>query len=363
MAHQISAQPGIMSVTPYVGGEGKTHGANHVTKLSSNENLLGPSPRAVEAYREISGNLATYPDGGHTALRQAIADVHGLRADRIICGAGSDEILSLLCQAYAGPGTEIVHTEHGFAMYAIYAKVAGSTPVVVKEDTRHTDVDALLAAVTDRTRLMFVANPNNPTGTLIPDAEIERLAASLPPHVLLVMDGAYAEFVREPGYDGYASLVKQRENVVMTRTFSKVYGLGALRVGWAFGPEHVIDVLGRVRGPFNVTAAALAAAEVAVRDTEWTEHCVIQNEVWREWLARQLARAGIASDPSHGNFICARFPDAATAQAADEALRKRGLIVRDVQGYNLPGCLRITIGDETATRAVADTLTQFMASR
>ncbi|SOH92926.1 histidinol-phosphate aminotransferase [Monaibacterium marinum] len=363
MAHQISAQPGIMSVTPYVGGEGKTHGANHVTKLSSNENLLGPSPRAVEAYREISGNLATYPDGGHTALRQAIADVHGLHADRIICGAGSDEILSLLCQAYAGQGTEIVHTEHGFAMYAIYAKVAGSTPVVVKEDTRHTDVDALLAAVTDRTRLMFVANPNNPTGTLIPDAEIERLADSLPPHVLLVMDGAYAEFVREPGYDGYASLVKQRENVVMTRTFSKVYGLGALRVGWAFGPEHVIDVLGRVRGPFNVTSAALAAAEVAVRDTEWTEHCVIQNEVWREWLARQLARAGIPSDPSHGNFICARFPDAATAHAADEALRKRGLIVRDVQGYNLPGCLRITIGDETATRAVADTLTQFMASR
>jgi len=363
MTHRINAQPGILDVTPYVGGEGKTHGANHVTKLSSNENPLGPSPRAVEAYTALAANIATYPDGSHFALRTAIAEVHGLRADRIICGCGSDEILSLLCQAYAGPGTEIVHTQHGFAMYAIYAKVAGSTPVVVAEDMRRTDVDALLAVVTDRTRLVFVANPNNPTGTLIPDAEIERLADSLPPHVLLVMDGAYAEFVREPGYDGYAGLVGRRDNVVMTRTFSKVYGLGALRVGWAYGPDHVIDVLNRVRGPFNVTAAGLAAAEAAVRDTEWTEHCVIQNEVWREWLARQLARAGIDSDPSHGNFICARFPDVDTAKAADAALRQRGYIVRDVQGYDLPGCLRITIGDETATRAVADILTKFMAAR
>lgn len=363
MAHQIDAQPGIMDVTPYVGGEGKTHGANHVTKLSSNENPLGPSPRAVEAYKALAGDLAVYPDGNHTALRTAIGEVHGLDAKRIICGSGSDEILSLLCQAYAGPGTEIVHTEHGFAMYAIYAKVAGSTPMVVREDARRTDVDNLLAAVTDKTRLVFVANPNNPTGTLIPDAEIERLAEALPPHVLLVMDGAYAEYVREPGYDGYAALVDRRENVVMTRTFSKVYGLGALRVGWAYGPDHVIDVLNRVRGPFNVAGAGLAAAEAAVRDTGYTEHCVIQNEVWREWLARQLARAGIESDPSHCNFICARFPDVETARGADAALRQRGIIVRDVQGYNLPGCLRITVGDETATRAVADILTRFMAAR
>ena len=363
MTQPIQPQPGILDVKPYVGGEGKTHGANRVVKLSSNENPHGPSPRAVAAYADLAGHLATYPDGNHLALREAIADVHGLEAERILCGNGSDEILSLLCQAYAGPGLEIVHTEHGFAMYAIYAKVAGSTCVVVREDTRRTDVDAILAAVTERTRLVFVANPNNPTGTLIPDAEIARLAEALPPHMLLVMDGAYAEFVREPGYDGYAGLVRRRQNVVMTRTFSKVYGLGGLRVGWIYGPGHVIDVLNRVRGPFNVTAAGLAAAEAAVRDTAYTEHCVIQNEVWRDWLARQLARAGIESDPSHGNFICARFPDPETAKAADQALRQRGLIVRDVSGYNLPGCLRITIGDEAATRAVADTLASFMAAR
>ncbi|WP_316013870.1 histidinol-phosphate transaminase [Roseobacter sp. HKCCA0434] len=363
MTQQIAPQPGILDVTPYVQGEAGTPGANRVVKLSANENPLGPSAAAQEAYRALSGELAVYPDGGHGALRRAIADLHGIDADRIVCGAGSDEILSMLCQAYAGPGLEILHTEHGFAMYAIYGKIAGATPVVVPEDTRRTDVDAILAGVTERTRLVFLANPNNPTGTLIPDAEIERLADSLPPHVLLVMDGAYAEFVREPGYDGYASLVDRRDNVVMTRTFSKAYGLGGLRIGWAYCPAHVADVLSRVRGPFNVTAAALAAAEAAVRDTAWTEHCVIQNEVWREWLARELRRAGIESDPSHANFICARFPDPATAKAADAALRDRGLIVRDVSGYNLPGCLRITVGDEAAVRAVADTLTRFMASR
>ncbi|QPH52646.1 histidinol-phosphate transaminase [Pontivivens ytuae] len=362
MTHQIAPQPGILDVIPYQGGESKVHGANRVVKLSSNENLLGPSQRAIDAYRRVGDGLNIYPDGSHAELRRAIGEVHGLDPARLICGAGSDEILSLLCQAYAGPGTELVHTEHGFAMYAIYGKVAGATPVVVKEKNRETDVDALLAGVTDKTRLLFVANPNNPTGTLIPDAEIARLADSLPPHVLLVLDGAYSEFVREPGYQPL-SIVEGRDNVVMTRTFSKVYGLGALRIGWAYAPAHVIDVLNRVRGPFNVTAAALAAAEAAVRDTEWTEHCVIQTEIWREWLARELRRAGIESDPSHCNFICARFPDDATAKAADKALRERGLIVRDVSGYNLPGSLRITIGDEASMRGVADTLTRFMAAR
>ncbi|RED11997.1 histidinol-phosphate transaminase [Pontivivens insulae] len=357
-------QPGILDVTPYVGGDGgHGTGANRPIKLSSNENPLGPSPNAVEAYKEVAGDLATYPDGGQTALRRAIADIYKLDADRIVCGAGSDEILSLICQAYAGPGTELIHTEHGFAMYSIYGRIAGATPVVVPEDERKTDIDAILGAVTERTRLVFLANPNNPTGTLIAQSEIDRLARSLPPHVVLVLDGAYAEFVREPGYDPGIALVDGARNVIMTRTFSKVYGLGSLRVGWGYASAEIIDVLNRVRGPFNVASPALAAAEAAVRDVEYTEHCVIQNEIWREWLARELSRAGLPSDPAHGNFLCVRFADQATANAADMALKAKGLIVRDVSGYNLPGCLRITIGDESATRAVARTLTQFMAER
>lgn len=217
-----------------------------MVKLSSNENPLGPSPAAVEAYRRAAYDLHRYPSSDHSALRTAIAEVLGLDAGRIICGAGSDEIIAFLCQAYAGPGTEVVHTEHGFAMYRISALAAGATPVEVPERERVTDVDAILAACTDATRLVFIANPNNPTGTMIGLAEIERLAEGLPPQALLVLDGAYAEYVE--GYDGGAALVDRRDNVVMTRTFSKLYGLGGLRIGWGYGPAHVIDVLNRVRG-------------------------------------------------------------------------------------------------------------------
>lgn len=354
----IIPQPGILEITPYVAGKSAAKGGNRVTKLSSNENPLGPSPLAKEAYIEAAGTLEVYPSSDHAGLRAAIASVHGLNAARIICGAGSDEVIAFLCNTYAGPGDEVLYTEHGFSMYAISALAAGATPVVAPEAERHADVDSLLAACTERTKLVFLANPNNPTGTMISESEVERLADGIPEQALLVLDGAYVEFTQ--GFDGHASLVETRDNVVMTRTFSKIFGLGGARVGWGYGPAHVIDALNRVRGPFNVSAAALAAGEAAILDTEYTSHCRAENAKWREWLREALGAIGIPSDPSHANFILAHFADASTAEAADEYLKTHGLVVRNVAGYGLAEFLRITIGDEIACRAVASTLAEFM---
>jgi histidinol-phosphate aminotransferase len=294
-------------------------------------------------------------------LRAAIGEVHGLDPARIVCGAGSDEIISFLAQAYAGPGTEVIHTEHGFGMYRISALAAGATPVEVRESTRKVDVDAILAACTARTALVFVANPNNPTGTMLDPSEVARLAAGLPPQALLVLDGAYADYVE--GFDGHAGLVDARDNVVMTRTFSKIYGLGGLRVGWGYGPAHVVDVLNRVRGPFNLSTAALQTAEAAVRDTAWAARCRAENARNRAALAEALAAVGVPSDPSEANFILARFRDPAEADACDRALRARGIIVRKVGGYKLPDCLRITVGDAEACARVAEAIGDFVRVR
>ena len=272
MTTQPQPQPGILDIALYQGGASAIDGVEDVVKLSSNENPFGPSPAAIEAVRASAANLHRYPPTDHGALRVAIGAAHGLDPDRIICGVGSDEVINWLCQAYAGPGDEVLHTEHGFSMYRISALGAGATPVAAPERERVTDVDALLEACTDRTRLVFVANPNNPTGTMIGGNELARLADGIPDRAILVLDGAYAEFV--PGYDGGASLATDRPNVVMTRTFSKLYGLGGLRIGWGYGPRGVIDVLNRLRGPFNLSGTALAAAEAAIRDRAYTDRCL-----------------------------------------------------------------------------------------
>lgn len=357
---KIRPQPGILEIAPYVGGASKLPGvaSNRVTKLSSNENPLGPSPSAKEAYLAAAESLERYPDSGHGALHTAIAQAWDLPEDQIICGNGSDELIALLCAAYAGPGDEVLLTEHGFEMYKISARANGATPIEVPEVARHTDVDALLNACTDETKLVFVANPNNPTGTFVPLSELERLAEGLPEQALLVIDSAYSEYVE--GYDGGAALVLSRDNVVMTRTFSKIYGLGALRVGWGLMPHHVVDVLRRTRSPFNVNAGALAAAEAAMRDQAYLEHCRAENARLRAWLATELAKIGVPSDPSEANFILTQYESAEVAEACDEALKSRGLIVRRVAGYGLPNCLRITIGDELACQAVLAAITDFM---
>jgi histidinol-phosphate aminotransferase len=357
----IRPQPGILDIALYEGGESRLAGRSDVLKLSSNENPFGPPPAAIEAFKSAAQALHIYPDSSHARLRAAIAEVHGLDPARILCGAGSDEILAFLNQTYAGPGREVIHTEHGFGLYRIGALAAGATPVQVTENERKTDVDAILAACTDRTALVFIANPNNPTGTMIGGAEIARLAAGLPPQALLVLDGAYAEYVSD--FKGHADLVDARDNVVMTRTFSKIYGLGGLRVGWGYGPGHVIDALSRVRGPFNLGTPQLAAAEAAVRDRAFVARCRAENTRNRARLAGGLAEIGVPSNASEANFILARFRDRAEAEAADAALRADGIIVRKVAGYNLPAALRITIGDETAVDRVLATLRAFARVR
>jgi len=363
MAIHPIPRPGVLEIEAYVPGKSGAPGAPKVHKLSSNETPLGPSPRAIEAVRRAAGELESYPDGTAAALREAIAAKHGLDPARIVCGAGSDELLSLLTQAYVGPGDEGVFTTHGFLVYKIAILAAGGTPVVAAEKDLTADVDAILAKVTPNTRIVFLANPNNPTGTYLPLEEVRRLHAGLPPTVLLVIDAAYAEYVRRNDYAAGLELAASAENVVMTRTFSKIYGLASLRLGWMTGPAHVIDAVNRIRGPFNVNGPAIAAGVAALADEAHAAAAVAHNERWLPWLTREIAALGLAVTPSVGNFILIHFPTEAgrSAKDADAFLTRRGLVLRAVGAYGLPNCLRMTIGDEEANRLAVAALKDFLA--
>ncbi|WP_181701354.1 histidinol-phosphate transaminase [Chthonobacter albigriseus] len=356
-------RPSLLEIDAYVPGRSKAAPGVKLHKLSSNETPLGPSPKAIEAFSAVGDHLERYPDGASTALREAIADTYGLNPNRIVCGNGSDELLTLLASAYLAPGDEGLYSQFGFLVYKIAILAAGATPVIAPETDHTTDVDALLARVTPRTKVVFLANPNNPTGTYLPITEVRRLHAGLPPHVLLVLDAAYAEYVRRNDYESGIEMVSSAENVVMTRTFSKVYGLAALRVGWLYGPEHVVDVLNRLRGPFNLSAAAIAAGAAAVRDKAFVDAAVRHNDDWLAWTAEEVRKLGLAVTPSVGNFILIHFPEAAgrTAADADEFLIGRGIVLRRVTAYGLPNALRMTIGDEEANRATVAALADFLA--
>jgi histidinol-phosphate aminotransferase len=352
----IIPQPGIKEISLYQGGKATLTGVRDVVKLSSNENPYGPSRRASDAVRQAAGQLHFYPSTSHDGLREAIAETHELNVSQVICGVGSDEIISLICYAFAGPGDEVVHTEHGFGMYKISALAAGATPIIARENERRTDVDALLDACSERTKIVFIANPNNPTGTMIDEAEVRRLVNGIPDTAILVLDGAYAEYVE--GFDGGLGIINDHENVLMTRTFSKIYGLGGLRIGWGYGPREIIDILNRIRGPFNLSTPALTAAEAAVRDQDYVNWCRIQNEKLRDWTAEELELLDVPSDKSFANFLLAQFENEEEAKHVDAPLQTRGLIVRQVGGYGLPNCLRITIGDEAACKRVVSAIAE-----
>ncbi|WP_371156466.1 histidinol-phosphate transaminase [Jannaschia sp. 2305UL9-9] len=353
-------QPGILDIALYQGGASTVAGQTDILKLSSNENPTGAPRSAQDAARDAAGEMHLYPNTDHAGLRDAIAEVHGLDPDRIICGVGSDEIIHWLCQAYIGPETEVLYPEYGFLMYAISTRAAGGTPIAVPERERTVDVDALLAATTERTRLVFLANPANPTATFLRGQDVVRLADGLPDGCLLVLDGAYAEYVED--FDGGLGLAAGRENVFVTRTFSKMYGLGGMRVGWGYGAQAVIDVLNRLRGPFNLSNVALAAAEAAMRDRGFAADCLALNTAQRSRLSAALADLGIASDPSHANFVLARFTDEEEARACDAFLKSKGVIVRHVAAYGLPHCLRMTVGDEAGTTRLIEALTAWRAA-
>jgi histidinol-phosphate aminotransferase len=358
----VMPRPSILSVEPYVGGESKIPGVNRIVKLSSNEGAFGPPPAAIAAIQAMAAEAHRYPDGGARALREAIGARFGLDPARIVVGNGSDELISLLILAYGGEGTELVMSAHGFMMYDITGRWAGCRIIKVPERDLTADIDAMLAAVGPRTRLVFLANPNNPTGSILPQAEVERLRAGLRDDILLVLDSAYAEYVTRPDYDAGARLVDAGGPgaTVMTRTFSKIFGLGGMRLGWCYAPAAVVDVLSRVRGPFNVNAAAMAAGVAALGERDWMGCAVEHNTLWRAKVTAALQAAGIKVWPSEGNFVLVDFGGADRAKAADAALKQRGLIVRAMGGYGLPACLRITIGTAEECTMVIEALTAFM---
>jgi len=357
---------GVLKIDAYV--PGKSASANvtkdgaRVYKLSANETPLGPSPHAIEALREFAPAIAAYPEGSSRLLRETIGKRHGLDPARIIAGAGSDQILELLALAYVGPGDEGVYSQYGFLEYKIVILAAGGTPKVAPETNYTANVDALLEQVSERTKIVFLANPNNPTGTYLPTKEIARLANALPPHVLLVLDAAYAEYVQADDYEAGAAFVSSRENVVMTRTFSKIYGLAGLRLGWGYGPAHVIETLDRIRSPFNVSTAASAAGLAALKDRAHINAAIDHNARWLPWLADRIGALGLDVLPSVGNFLAIRFPDQDGLRAvdADKYLTERGLILRAVRAYGMPQFLRLTVGPQEANERVIAALSDFM---
>ncbi len=353
-----------MDIAPYVGGRSGDVGGNPVIKLSSNESPLGPSPRAVAAVETIASQVHRYPDGGSTDLRAALGAHYGLDPSLLVCANGSDEIFQLVCRGYVGEGDEVLYSEHGFLMYPIVARAAGATPVAAPETKLTANVDALLAQVSARTKVVFLANPNNPTGTYLPEAEIVRLRAGLPEGVLLVIDAAYAEYVMQNDYEPGIRLVNDAGNVMMTRTFSKIYGLAGLRLGWAYCSAPVADVLNRVRGPFNVTLAAQTAGIEALHDVAFMDRARSHNEHWRDWLKDQQVAIGLEIVPSVANFLLVRFSGdrGKDAKSADAHLSSQGILVRAMDAYGLPDCLRITIGLEDDNLAVVRALTPFMAN-
>lgn len=356
-------RPGVLAIAPYVPGKSKATGGSKVYKLSSNESPLGPSPKAMEAFRATASELEFYPDGAATALREAIGRAYGLAPERLICSAGSDEVLNLIAHAYVGPGDEAIYSEHGFLVYPIAITGAGGTPVVVPEKNLTADVDAILAAVTERTRVVFLANPNNPTGTYLPFDEVKRLHRGLPGRVLLVLDAAYAEYVRRNDYESGIELVASSENVIMCRTFSKIFGLAGIRLGWAYGPAAVIDALNRIRGPFNVSLPAIAAGVAAMEDRDFIARAADHNEAWLPKVTARLEAIGLTVTPSVGNFVLVHFPDRDGRRApdADAHLLSRGVVVRRMDAYGLQNALRITIGSAEANEAMLAAMAEFMA--
>ena len=360
---KLEPRPGIMDIQAYVGGKAGLEGRDDIIRLAANESPLGPSARACEAYASTGVGLNRYPDGGSTALREALAAHYGLEAERIVCGNGSDELIALLTRAYAGPGDEVLFTEHGFAMYPIATKAAGAIPIVAPETDLTADIDALLAMVSKRTRIVFLANPNNPTGSYVSAAEIVRLRENLPSGVLLVVDAAYAEYVSRNDYTSAAELVTPGGNVVMTRTFSKIYALAGLRLGWAYCPAAIADVLNRVRNPFNVTAPAQAAGLAALGDIAHLDRARSHNDIWLPRFTAGLEALGLEVAPSVANFLLVRFPNGGkhSAAAADKFLNSRGIIPRLVANYGLPQHLRITVGLQSEVEAVLAALKDFLA--
>ena len=355
-------KPGILDIAPYVGGKSSIAGVAEPMKLSSNENALGAGEKAREAYTAALKNIHIYPDGRATKLRNAVAEHHGLEPERLIFGNGSDEVFALLNQTYLTAGDNIVCGQYGFLAYQISAKACEANVKQAPEPDYRCDVDALLAEVDDRTRIVYVSSPSNPTGSYNTAEEIRRLHAALPAHIILVVDEAYAEFVSEPDWETAFGLARDAANIVVTRTFSKIHGLGGLRIGFGYAPLAIAEAIDRIRLPFNVSVPGLEAATAALADTAHQDASRELVQAWRPRMTQAIKGFGFDVLPSVGNFILVMFPnEGLTAPAANAYLEAKGIIVRGVGGYGLPNALRITIGTEDQNRAVLDALSEFAA--
>ena len=337
----------LSEIENYKPGKAKVGGKDKVIKLSSNENALGSSPKAIDAYTDHIKDVFRYSDGSCSELREAIAKKNKIDAERIVCGAGSDEILAFLTTAFAGIGDEVIYSEYGFLMYPISAKRVGANAVKVKEKNLKTDIDAILAAISNKTKIIFIANPNNPTGSYLNECEIKKLIEKTPKNILIILDHAYEEFVMEHDYPNAIKLVNENSNVVVTRTFSKIYGLASLRLGWCYSSSEIAEILNKVRGPFNVGGPAQFAAKAALDDEEFFQKSIAHNKKWLEIFFTEFAKIDkITARPSIANFILLDFGDIETCQKANQALLEEGIILREMQAYNLPNCLRMTIGTQ-----------------
>lgn len=361
MTDAIQPKPGILDIAPYVGGKSKIDGVAEPMKLSSNENALGAGQKARDAYQAAVGNIHIYPDGRAGKLRDAVAAHHGLEGDRLIFGNGSDEVFALLNQTYLQPGDNIVTGQYGFLAYRISALANQASVKLAPEPGFKAEVDAILEQVDERTKIVYISSPSNPTGSYNTAEETRRLHAALPPHILLVIDEAYAEFVTAPDWETSFPLAKDAENIVVTRTFSKIHGLGGLRIGFGYAPLKVAEAVDRIRLPFNVSVPGLDAAVAALGDEAHQTASRELVDTWRPRLTQAIKGFGFEVFPSAGNFVLVRFADAATASAANDYLHTKGIIVRPVGGYGLPDCLRITVGTEDQNRAVLDALSEFAA--
>lgn len=358
-------KPGLMAIHAYVPGKARTDGVASPVKLSANENVLGSSPKAQAAYASAALSLQMYPDPRATVVRTAIAERYGLEPERLVFGCGSDEVFSLLCQVFLEPGDNIVQGEYGFAAFAIAAGACQAEVRMAKEPNYRIDVDEMLACVDARTRIIFLANPGNPTGTWIPFSEVERLHEALPPSVLLVLDGAYGEFALDASFNDGVELARRASNVVVTHTFSKLHGLAGLRIGWGYGPLAIVEAYDRIRPPFNTSIPAQLAAVAALGDEDFQRASIDLMEQWRPWLTQQLGGLGLeVVGPSAANFVLVGFPTrpGRTAVEAEAFMAARGLLTRGVGNYGLPDHIRITIGLEEHNRAIADVLADFMRS-
>jgi len=348
-------KPWIAEIHAYVPGKSAGADGRPLIKLSANENPLGTSPAALAAKADALAP-ARYPDPDSKALRAALGKLHGIDPALIVCGTGSDELLHIAAQGYAGPGDEVIYVRYGFSVYDIAARRCGAVPMVAPDSDYGSDVDTILPLVTDRTRVVFIANPNNPTGSYLPRGEIARLHAALPSDVLLVIDQAYGEYVAPEDEDGALALSAAHENVLVTRTFSKIYGLAGERIGWGTGAAGIVDTLNRIRGPFNVSSTGQAMALAGIGDQDFVEASRRHNAAERARFVgaiKAMGNHGLRPLPSEANFVLILFEGKLTAEAAFEGLMQRGYVTRWLPNQGLPHGLRITIGTAEQMDAIA----------